>query len=115
MKAVYIQKGENLDFMNETKKVIGAGDVVVYGNHVGIAGTDIQPGTTGSLHVTGVYQLAKSSTDGITAGTDVYWDGSGITTDAETGTGDSAVKNTQIGYAASNSAAGESHAKVRIG
>ena len=41
MNAEYIQRGESLDYKNETAKQINAGEVVVFGTRIGIAGTTI--------------------------------------------------------------------------
>lgn len=86
MKAVYVQRGENLDFRNDTGEYIKAGDVVVFGNRIGVAGTDIPPGELGSIHMTEVYRLPKKAGEAVSAGMDVYYTPDGITASAETGT-----------------------------
>lgn len=78
-KASYWQRGEALDYTNTTKITIEANTIVMFGNHVGVAGTDILPNETGSLHVTGVFEMPKTGTEAIEMGTDVYFDGEGIT------------------------------------
>lgn len=115
MKAVYIQKGESIDYVNGTNKSIAAGDVVVIGDHIGISGTDIPAGMTGSLHVVGVYELDNTSENGITIGTNVYWDGVGISEKEKTGTGDSAVPNASAGYAIAGARAGDKRIIVKVG
>lgn len=84
MKAVYVQRGENLDFRNKTGEYIGAGDVVVLGSRIGVAGTDIPPGELGSIHMTEVYRLPKKAGEAVSAGMDVYYTPDGITASAET-------------------------------
>ena len=115
MKARYIQKGESIDYVNGTSKLIAAGDVVVIGNHIGISGTDIPAGATGSLHVVGVFELDKVSENEITVGTNVYWGSKGITEEKETGSGENLVSNIPAGFAISGAAASEKRIQVRIG
>ena len=106
MKASYWQRGETLDYTNATNAVIEAGTVIELTGRIGIAGTNINPGEKGTIHVCGVFEFAKSSSNEISMGTDVYFDGDGIT-EAESGT--------QAGYAADNSAAGADTILVKIG
>jgi len=72
IKAKYIQRGESLDYTNGTEKKIEAGDVIVMGGVIGVAGTDILPGAVGSMHVMGVYEFPKGAT-AIPAGTALGW------------------------------------------
>ena len=78
-KAEYWQRGEVIDFTNSTETKIDANEIVVFGKRLGVAGTPIEPGETGSLHVFGVFEMPKSSTEAIPEGTSVYFDGNGIT------------------------------------
>ncbi len=105
-KAVYIQKGESLDYKNNGTEKIAAGDVVLIGTLLGVAGCDIAVGEVGSVHVTGVYKLAKTSSNAITMGTEVYYDGTGITEAAES--------NTRVGYAAAGAATTDSEILVKL-
>ena len=50
-KATYWQRGETIDFLNETEKTIEA---------VGVAGEDIPPKAVGGLHIEGVYKIPKA-------------------------------------------------------
>lgn len=59
MKAEYVQRGEILDYTNQTGKTIEAGEVVVFGNRIAVAGTTILEGEIGTLHMTGVYRVPK--------------------------------------------------------
>ena len=84
MKAVYVQRGETLDFVNETDSLIEAGQVVELGSRVGVAGTDIPVGEKGSVHMTGVFRMSKKAGEAIAAGTDVYYSADGITSAGST-------------------------------
>lgn len=96
MKATYWQRGESLDYVNETTAVIEANTIIDLGTRIGVAGTSINPGEKGSLHVTGVYEIAKTGTEEIAMGAAVYFDGNGIT---------NAAGGTLAGYAAEKAAA----------
>ena len=99
-KATYWQRGESLDYVNTGDTVIEANSIIDLGTRIGIAGTDINPNEKGSLHVTGVYEIAKKASGEIAMGAAVYFDGTGITT---------ATSGTPAGYAA---AAAEANAEV---
>lgn len=106
-KAAYLQRGEALDYVNETSSTIGANTVISLAERIGIAGTDILPGETGDVHVAGVFEIKKTDSAEIAMGTTVYFDGDGITTTASS--------NVKAGYAAEKSAAGASVIAVKIG
>lgn len=106
MSATYYQRGEALDYTNASGSIIEAGDVIVFGTKIGVAGCDMANGETGSIHVEGVYELPKTDTSAITAGAAVYWDGSGITTTSSS--------NTAAGYAAAAAAADAATILVKI-
>lgn len=72
-KAAYWQRGETIDYINQTEEMIEAGTVIPFGKRIGVAGTDIAPGETGSLHVEGVFEFPKGE-ESIEAGADVYLD-----------------------------------------
>lgn len=103
-KASYWQRGESLDYKNGTDAVIEANTVIDLTTRIGIAGTNINPGEAGSLHVVGVYQLPKTGTAEIAMGAAVTFDGDGITT--ETGT--------PAGYAAATAAADDATILVKL-
>lgn len=71
-KASYWQRGESLDYVNETGETIEAGEVVALGERVGVAATDIPPGEKGAIDVEGVYEVPKGD-DAIEAGSEVYF------------------------------------------
>lgn len=97
MKANYCHKGESLDYVNTTEAKIEAGDVLAMGGRIGVAGTDIEPGKLGSVHVSGVYEFAKKDKAALAVGTVVYLAADGITT--------TKTDNTLAGYVAAASPA----------
>jgi predicted RecA/RadA family phage recombinase len=59
---------------------VAAGAVIVTGGLVGIATADIPAGVLGSLAVVGIFDVV--STGAITAGANVYWNGTAATATA---------------------------------
>lgn len=99
-KAAYWQRGESLDYTNATTQIIEANTIIPIGERIGIAGTVINPGEVGSIHVTGVYEMPKTGTSEIGMGMAVYFDGEGITETANNGkSGDEKVSYPAAGYA----------------
>lgn len=108
MKATFWQRGEALDYKNTTSSVIEANTVVAEGNIVGVVGTDINPGETGSLHVAGVFEMTKAASDDIAFGDLVYFnETSGEITKTASG-------NVQAGYAASEAGATTTTVLVKL-
>ena len=105
--ATYIQRGEALDYTNSGTATIAAGTVISIGARVGVAGCDIEPGAVGSLHVMGVFKVAKTGAAAIDMGADVYFDGTGITGTSGTGT-------VKAGYAAAAAEASDTTIEVSI-
>lgn len=105
-KAAYWQRGESLDYLNETTAVIEANTVIALSGRIGVVGTSINPGEKGSLHVTGVYEITKTGTDAIAMGATVYFDGTGIT--------NVSTDNTVAGYAAQAAAASDAVILVKL-
>lgn len=105
-KAEYWQRGETLDFVNSTGKVIEANTIIVLGQRIGVAGTEIPAGEKGTVHVEGIYSFPKAKSTAITAGALVYWDkiNNCLTT--------TSTSNILAGYAAE--AAGENDATVLV-
>ena len=106
-KAAFWQRGETLDYINTGTAVIEANTVITFGGRIGIAGTDILPGETGSLHVTGVFEMPKTAEGAVGMGTDVYFDGDGITDTKGDGT-------VLAGYAAQPAAAADTVLLVKL-
>lgn len=105
-KATYWQRGETLDYTNSTSAVIEANTIIALSGRIGVAGTSINPGEMGDVHVTGIYKIAKTGTAAIEQGQLVYWDGEGIT--------DTSDSNTPAGYAAQDAEAGDSTILVKL-
>ena len=103
-KATYWQRGESLDYVNSGDTVIEANTIVALGTRIGVVGTDINPKERGSIHVTGVYEIAKTGGE-IAMGAAVYFDGTGITT---------ATSGTPAGYAAAAAAADDAVVLVKL-
>lgn len=108
--AKFWQRGEALDYINSTEDAIAANDIVVFGSHIGVAGTDIGAGAVGSIHVVGVFELPKTGSAAITMGASVYWDGAGITDTAPKGEG----ITTPVGYAAAPAEASATVIMVKL-
>ena len=106
-KATYWQRGETLDYRNITETKIEANTIIPFGSHIGVAGTDILPGELGSLHVAGVFEISKTDAGAIEMGTEVYFDGEGITAMK----GDSTIP---AGYAAQAAAASDTVILVKL-
>lgn len=113
-KATYVQRGETLDYKNETSKKIEAGTVVPLVSRVGIAGCDIVAGDTGTVHVVGVFKIPKTKNADIAMGTPVYFDGTGITSDTDDGAESGATVYVPAGYAVSDAAAGDAYVIIKL-
>lgn len=107
-KGYFIQRGEVLDYRNDTSDVITYGDVIVLGARVGVAESDIAVGQLGVVSVSGVYQLPATAADSIAMGAAVYWD-------ADSGTVTITEKDVACGFAAAAKASGATEAVVKIG
>jgi predicted RecA/RadA family phage recombinase len=69
----YIQKGDVIDYINPGA-AIAYNDVVNLTTRIGIAAENIAVGATGSVAVTGVYELPAINTDSFAVGDALYWD-----------------------------------------
>lgn len=105
-KAVYVQKGDTLDFTNNTGTDIAYKDVVTIGSRIGVALEPIAVGTTGSVGVSGVYSLPADNTNAFTAGDPLYFAGGKV---VKTAGGVSA------GWAFGDKATADAVANVKIG
>lgn len=108
-KATYWQRGETIDFRNETNAAIEENTVVVIGKRIGITGMRIEPGEMGYLHVTGVFEFVKKSGEAIGVGSELFFDQAEghITTTEAAGT-------VAAGFAAAAAAAEASGTLVKI-
>lgn len=106
MKAAYWQRGEALDYKNNTAEVMEANTVIDLKTRICVAGTDIEPGNVGSVHVMGVFEIPKAEGEEIKMGTNVYFNGSAITKTAD--------NNTPAGYAAQDAAGSAATVLVKL-
>jgi predicted RecA/RadA family phage recombinase len=103
-KAEYWQRGEVIDFTNATDETIAANEIVQIGSRIGVAGTVIAPGSTGTLHVFGVFDMPKDKA-AIAIGANVYYKDGAITA-TESGS--------VVGYATEAADADASTVKVKL-
>lgn len=108
MKASYCQRGEALDYTNGSTLKIEAGDVINLTTRIGVAGTEIMSGATGSVHVVGVFKMDKAASEAISIGTAVYYDD---TNECITATAES---NVPAGYAVSSALASDPYVYVKL-
>lgn len=73
MKAEYVQTGNDIYYTNSGETEIAFGEVVVYGDRIGIAADNIAAGATGVLHLCGAFRMTKAS-EAISAGNALYYD-----------------------------------------
>ena len=74
MTTKFVQPGDVLSYTNSTGSDISADDVVEMQNIVGVALADIPDTESGSVRVTGVFTLAKTSGTAWTQGDTLDWD-----------------------------------------
>lgn len=104
-KAAFWQRGETIDYKNNTTESIEANTVMAFGKRVAVAGMTIAPGEIGSLHVTGVFRFEKAEGE-IEAGVEVYLSDEGkISTTAS---------NVAAGFAVEAAAAADATVLVKI-
>ena len=106
MKATYVQQGAALDYM--ATEAVPNGAVVSLETRIGIAAGDIPAGSSGTVHVEGVYRLAKASGEDLAMGAAVYYDAAA---DAVTAT---AAGHIPAGYAAAPAGANDTAALVKL-
>jgi predicted RecA/RadA family phage recombinase len=68
----YIQNGKHLDVL--ASKAYASGDIVVEGQLVGVATTDIPNGELGAVSTEGVYAFTKKTATTVAVGDVVHWD-----------------------------------------
>ena len=108
--AKYIQTGDAVDYTPSAD--VGAGDVVVQGDLVGVAKLDIKTGKLGALAVSGVFDFPKTTGTGtaIATGTRVYWDATDGVAKADSETG----ANKEIGKTILAAADTDTTVRVRL-
>lgn len=106
MTTKFVQPGDVIDYTAGAN--IASGDVVLMTVRVGVALAAIANGATGPVQVTGVFTIAKLSTDVVAQGAALYWDN---TNKRMTLT---SAGNTLAGYATSASGNGVTTVNVKI-
>jgi predicted RecA/RadA family phage recombinase len=109
----FVQDGNVIDYTN-AGTAIDSGDVVVIGQLIAVALTDIANGATGSVAIGGVFTLPKVSAAVIAAGESLVWDVSAAGFDdnlATPATGDVSGAAAVAIYGAGN---GETSVRVRL-
>lgn len=91
---------------------IVSGQVVVIGDRIGVAITDIANGAEGALLTEGVAELPKDASV-LAQGAQLYWTGTALTTDADDG-GDPVVPYVKAGFAAAPALTGAATALVKL-
>ncbi len=106
MTSKYVQPGEVIDYTAGAN--IASGQVVLMGVRIGVALAAIANGATGSVQVSGVFTIAKLSTDVVSQGAALYWDNtnSRLTTTAS--------GNTLAGYATAAAGNGATTVNIKI-
>jgi predicted RecA/RadA family phage recombinase len=104
----YVQKGENLTLA--APYTVASGGGVLIGDIFGVAAGDAQNGAEVDLVTSGVFTLAKVSTDAFTIGAPVFWDDSAklATTD------DDGAANPRIGVAVTAAANPSGFVNVKL-
>lgn len=103
----FVQKGEVLDFTNNTGSDIGYKDVIASGGRIFIAGENIKSGATGSVNAVGVFEIPADNTVAFDFGDELYWDNA-------TGKVTKTVGTYKAGYAADGKALAGAVALVKI-
>ena len=102
MMAVFVQRGESVDFT--PSRDVDAGEVLVFGGLPGVVKTHVKAGALGALALTGVYDVEKDAV-AVSAGDRLFWDGGRrLATTAAGGA--------FLGLAAANSPASSPRARV---
>lgn len=106
MKAVYQQRGESIDFVNNTGAEIKVNDVVKLTSRIGVAATDIPVGAQGAIHIVGVFSLPAETTTAFNVGQTVYLSNNTISATSS---------DTIAGFVVAPKAANGAVASVKIG
>lgn len=71
--AIFVQDGDKLDYTNVTDKPIGYRDVVTLVSRIGVSSEVIAPGESGTVELTGVYELPADNAAAFVTGDILYW------------------------------------------
>ena len=72
MQARYVQRSESIDIV--PGKDVAAGEIVFFGDLVGVAKIPIKAGELGSLALSGIFDVLKPVRCSFSPGAMVYWD-----------------------------------------
>ena len=104
----YVQEGEVLAYTNAST-AIAAGDLVPLSNHAGVALVDIANGATGSVQLSGVFTVDKTTSQTWTVGQALYVDaGTGKATTTATG-------NVPAGFAFAAAGSSDTTGQILLG
>ena len=90
-KAIYLQEGETIDYVNGATAVDYM-DIIDLTSRIGVAAQDIAANTTGSISLEGVYTLPCDSAKSFIVGAPVFWD-------AAAGNATDVITETPAGFA----------------
>lgn len=116
MQATYVQEGDVLTWTNDTGVAVAVGDIIVIGNLVGRAQTNIAAGADGAVAVCGVFNVAQAAV-AFTRGGAVYWHPTGDPVGGTAGTGaatSEAAGNLFMGYALAATEATDATVRVAL-
>ena len=102
----FVQEGSVIDHVATADRASGA--VVLMGIKIGVCVADIANGATGPVRVTGVFSIAKLSTDVAAQGAALYWDNTNSRLTV------TASGNTYAGFAAAAAGSGTTTVNVHI-
>lgn len=108
MKAKFVQDGKAINIAAGSDG-IAAGDVVINGELVGVAKTDIPANTVGAIATEGVYEIVKGTAATFNVGDAAYWN---ATSGCVQGSASGLAK---IGTAVEAAVSGAETVKVKIG
>lgn len=106
MNAIYVQEGNNINYINPTEETIAYGSVVVLGSVCGVAAADIPSGEEGVLVMNGVWKITKDASE-VTIGAKVYYD-------AENDVATTTESDSVLGYAIAAATAEETTVLVKL-
>lgn len=109
MTARFIYKQDRINISNTGTDIIKRGDIVVTGNMVGVALTNVAPNETGVIMTEGIFDIDAVAADVIAVGDAVYYDAEKKLATKTKGTGTPC-----LGYAIQAKAAADDSVVVRL-
>ncbi len=104
----FVQNGENITWTNGTGSDVASGDLVVIGVRVGVALVDIADGDSGTVAMSGVFEVPKEAALEISQGDLLYCDATSGELDKTT------TDQTLAGYAFAAAAGAASVVRVKL-